>query len=118
MDKKDMPQSDIIMIGPVRFNAQQLEVSRDSKTTRLTPVESRILRFLADHAYTVCSVSQIVSDVFGSSNDGDTALIKAYIRHLRQKIEPDPTNPTYILTIPGVGYKLVALSSTSQDTGA
>jgi DNA-binding response OmpR family regulator len=106
VDKKDMPQSDIIMIGPVRFNAQQLEVSRDGKTTRLTPVESRVLRSLVDHANTVCSVSQIVSDVFGLSNDGDTALIKAHIRHLRQKVEPDPNNPAYILTVPGEGYTL------------
>ncbi len=49
MDKKDMPQSDIIMIGPMRFNAQQLEVSRDGKATRLTPGESWLLRFLVDH---------------------------------------------------------------------
>lgn len=107
MDKKDMPQNDIIMIGPVRFNVQQLEVSRDGKTTRLTPAESWILRFLVDHANTVCSVSQIVSDVFGSSNDGYTTFIKAYIRHLRQKVEPDPNNPAYILTVPGEGYTLV-----------
>lgn len=105
MDKKDMPQSDIIMIGPMRFNAQQLEVGRDGKTTRLTSVESWLLRFLVDHANTAYTLSQLSLEIYGTDN-ADT-MIKAAIRHLRQKIELDPTNPAYILTIPGEGYTLV-----------
>ena len=43
-----------------------------------------------------------------SDNDDDAGLIKATIRHLRQKIEPDPNYPIYILTVPSVGYTLVS----------
>lgn len=98
---------DIIMIGPIRLNPLQNEVEHHGKTVRLSPVESRLLQFLAMHANTVCTFSQIGWAAWGSSNDGDTVFIRSYIRHLRQKIEPDPTNPTYLLTVPGEGYKLV-----------
>lgn len=100
--------SSIITVGPIRFDALSREVRVDGKTSFLTPLESAFLRLLAAHANTVCSVSQISSHICGSGNDdGSTGLIKAVIRHIRQKIEPDPSNPTYILTVPGVGYKLV-----------
>jgi DNA-binding response OmpR family regulator len=85
-------------------------------------MESMVLHFLAVNANTVCTDSQIGSYVWRVNNGGDTVLIKVYIRHLRQKIEPDPNNPTYILTIPGVGYTLVshdldeAVQKTSTDT--
>jgi DNA-binding response OmpR family regulator len=87
------------------------EVSIDGKMARLTPTESKLLHLLAVNANNVCTASQIVSYIWGFGNDGDTALIKAHIRHLRQKIEPDPSKPNYILTVPGVGYTLIRHSS-------
>lgn len=96
---------DIIMIGPMRFNARQLQVECNGKTVRLTPNEARTLYFLATHANTVCTSSQLSSAVYGDDNS-DT-MIKLSIRHLRQKVEPDPNSPTYILTVPGVGYQLI-----------
>ena len=99
---------DIIMIGPIRFNPLRNEVELPDKTVRLTPNEARILSVLATHANTVCTFSQIISAVWGyTSNNEDTGLLKWDIRHLRYKIEPDRMNPTYILTVPGEGYKLV-----------
>ncbi len=99
---------DIIMIGPIRFDTRQHGVECNGKTARLTPNEARVLRTLAVHANTVCTLSQINSEVYGRDNYDDSgALIRSAIRHLRQKIEPDPGHPTYILTVPGVGYQLV-----------
>jgi DNA-binding response OmpR family regulator len=69
---------------------------------------------LAVNANNVCTANQIVSHIWGFGNDGDTRLIKAHIRHLRQKIEPDPSKPAYILTIPGVGYTLKRHSSADE----
>ena len=83
------------------------EVTSHGKTARLTPTESKLLHLLAINANNVCTADQIVSYVWGFSNDGDTSLIKAHIRHVRQKVEPDPDKPRYILTVPGVGYSLV-----------
>lgn len=76
------------------------------------------LHFLAVNANNVSTVSQLVSHVWGFSNTGDTGLVKSHIRHLRQKIEPDPNNPIYILTVPGVGYTLVRhdLDESVQNT--
>ena len=103
--------SSIITVGPIRVDSLHNEVSIHDKTARLTPTESKLLHLLAINANNVCTSSQIVSHIWGFGNDGDTCLIKAHIRHLRQKIEPDPSKPNYILTVPGVGYTLIRHSS-------
>jgi DNA-binding response OmpR family regulator len=101
--------SGVITIGPIRFDTLRQEVSRDDKTVRLTPVESKVLHFLAMNVNNVCTASQIIVHVWGRGFDDDQVanLLKVYIRYIRHKIEPDPMNPTYILTIPQSGYKLV-----------
>jgi DNA-binding response OmpR family regulator len=83
----------------------------NGKTSRLTPTESKLLHLLAVNANNVCTSNQIVSHIWGFGNEGDVGLIKAHIRHLRQKIEPDPGTPLFILTVPGVGYTLVRRST-------
>jgi DNA-binding response OmpR family regulator len=103
--------SSIITVGPIRVDALHNEVSLGGRTTRLTPTEGKLLHLLAVNANNVCTASQIVSHIWGFGNDGDTCLIKAHIRHLRQKIEPDPSKPSYILTVPGVGYTLTHRTS-------
>lgn len=105
----DMPQyPSIISVGHIRIDPLHGEVSVAGKVTpRLTPVEIKVLYFLAVNANKVCSTSQITSHVWGFHNNGDVHLAKAYIRHIRFKIEPNPNEPIYILTIPDVGYKLV-----------
>ena len=97
----------IITVGPICVDSLHNEVTINDKTARLTPTESKLLHLLAINANNVCTAGQIVSYVWGFGNDGDTCLIKAHIRHLRQKIEPDPNKPNYILTVPGVGYSLI-----------
>ncbi len=103
--------SSIITVGPLRVDSLHNEVTINGKMARLTPTESKLLHLLAINANNVCTANQIVSHIWGFGNDGDTSLIKAHIRHLRQKIEPDPSKPTYILTVPGVGYTLIRHSS-------
>ncbi len=98
--------SSIITVGPLRVDSLHNEVTINGKTSRLTPIESKLLHLLALNANDVCTSGQIVSYVWGYTGDGDACLIKAHIRHLRKKIEPDPAVPRYILTIPGVGYTL------------
>jgi DNA-binding response OmpR family regulator len=99
--------SSIVTIGPIRVDSLHNEVSVHGKTVRLTPTESKMLHLLSINVNNVCTANQIVSYIWGFGNDGDVSLIKAHIRHLRQKIELDPSNPVYILTVPGVGYTLV-----------
>jgi DNA-binding response OmpR family regulator len=106
--------SSIISVGPLRVDALHNEVSANGKIARLTPTESKLLHLLAVNANNVCTAEQIVSHIWGFGNEGDSGLIKAHIRHLRQKIEPDPGQPCYIRTVPGVGYTLVRHSSEDE----
>ena len=102
--------SSIVTVGPICVNSLHNEVAIFDKTIRLTPTESKLLHLLAVNANDVCTANQIVTHVWGYDGDGDSSLIKAHIRHLRQKIEPDPGNPFFILTVPGVGYTLTRRS--------
>ncbi len=99
--------SSIIIVGPIRVDSLHNEVSMYGKTMHLTPTESKLLYLLAINANDVCTAGQIVTYLWGYNGDGEASLIKAHIRHLRQKIEPDPANPRYICTVPGVGYSLI-----------
>ncbi len=106
--------SSIVTVGPIFVDSLHNEVSVHGKTSRLTPTEGKLLHLLAINANDVCTANQIVTHVWGYDGDGDAGLIKAHIRHLRQKIEPDPGNPHYILTVPGVGYTMIRRSADEQ----
>ena len=97
----------MITVGPLCVDLLHNQVSVQGIIFHLTPTESKLLHLLAINANDVCTAEQIVTHVWGYNGDGESCLIKAHIRHLRQKIEPDSGNPRYILTVPGVGYTLV-----------
>ncbi len=97
----------IVTVGPISVDTLRNEASIHGKTAHLTPTESKLLYLLAVNANNVCTAGRIVSHIWGFGNDGDTCLIKTHIYQLRQKIEPEPGTPRYILTVPGVGYTLV-----------
>jgi DNA-binding response OmpR family regulator len=99
--------SSILTVGPIRVDSLRNEVSVHGKVSRLTPTESKLLHLLAVNANDVCTLEQIVSHVWGYGDGSDTTLIKAHIRHLREKIERDPSQPCYIVTVVGSGYMLV-----------
>lgn len=107
--------SSVVTVGPICVDTLHNEATVNGKTVRLTPTESKLLHLLAVNANDVCTASQIVTHVWGYDGDGDAGLIKAHIRHLRQKVEPDPSDPLYILTVPGVGYTLIRRSSEEQS---
>jgi DNA-binding response OmpR family regulator len=98
--------STIISVGPLRVDTVRHEVTVNSKNIRLTPTESRLLHLLAANANDICTLEQIVTHVWGFGEAGDTYLVKAHIRHLREKIEAVPGKPMFIVTTPGVGYML------------
>jgi DNA-binding response OmpR family regulator len=98
----------MLTIGPISMDTLRNEVSIDGKLEHLTPIESKLLHFLALNANNICTVHQIISHIWGLGCHDDANLIKAHIRHLRMKIEPEPGSPRYILTIPGMGYTLMS----------
>jgi DNA-binding response OmpR family regulator len=99
--------SSVVTVGPISIDSLHNEVHINGKVTRLTPTESKMLHLLAINANDVCTANQIVAHVWGYAGEGDAGLIKAHIRHLRQKIEPYPSKPRYIQNVAGVGYTLI-----------
>jgi DNA-binding response OmpR family regulator len=96
-----------ITVGPISVDSLHNEARIHGKVARLTRTESKLLYLLAQNADDVCTAEQIVNYIWGYDGTGDACLIKAHIRHLRQKIEPDPAHPRYIQTVSGVGYTFV-----------
>ena len=83
------------------------QVLRDEQPLNLTPIEFRLLTYLARHRGQVLSRAQIVEAVWGHSPDADSEqTVNVHIRRLREKIEQDPSRPALILTVPGLGYRL------------
>jgi DNA-binding response OmpR family regulator len=83
---------------------QEVHLSGQSPI-RLTPLEYRLLEALMLHTGHVLSTDNLINTVWGSTG-GDRTMLKQLVYRLRAKIEPDPAQPTYIETIPGMGYAL------------
>lgn len=74
------------------------------QTRRLTHLEFRLLYTLMSHRGQVLPSEVIVERVWGYSGRGDRELVRGLVSRLRAKVEPDPRNPRYVLTVPGIGY--------------
>jgi len=80
------------------------KVTLNGQKLKLTPREFRLLALLVENADRVLSHQQMLEKVWGWEYIDDVDYVRIYISHLRQKIEPEPSRPRYILTEPGVGY--------------
>jgi two-component system response regulator RegX3 len=98
---------DVFEVGAVRvdFPGQLLEVN--GTPVEVSNREFRLLRYLVENRGRVLSRDQILNKVWGYDYDGTARTIDNFINKLRSKIEPDPTQPTFIVTVRGVGYKFV-----------
>jgi DNA-binding response OmpR family regulator len=82
-------------------------VSREGRHIALTPTEFRLLVFLAQHPGQVFSRGQLIENVWGSDAEFyDDKTVSVHVRRLREKIEPEPSDPHIVLTVPGIGYRL------------
>jgi DNA-binding response OmpR family regulator len=80
-------------------------VAVDGKEQELTVTEFNLLWFMARHPRQVFSRDQLLQSVWGFSDYVDPSTVTVHIRRLREKIEEDPSNPRWLLTVWGVGYK-------------
>jgi two-component system KDP operon response regulator KdpE len=85
-------------------NVEERRVTVSGKKLKLTPREFRLLALLVENANHVLSHQQVLENVWGWEYIDDVDYVRIYISHLRQKIEPNTSQPQYILTEPGVGY--------------
>ncbi len=99
--------SRLLQVGEIQFDSSKREVViAEQGPISLTSLESRLLECLMVNAGQVLTTEAIIDQVWGPSG-GDRDMLRQLVRRLRGKIEPDPANPVYIRTVPGLGYGLV-----------
>jgi DNA-binding response OmpR family regulator len=97
-----------LLVGDLVLDQNTGQAMRDGTPVNLTPTEFRLLVYLARHRGQALSRGQIIEAVWGHSPDPDSEqAVNVHIRRLREKIEPDPARPSLLLTVPGIGYRLV-----------
>ena len=99
-------KEEIIKIGEIEIHPEKYMVLFKGEQLVLTPKEFELLLYLANHRGKVLSRDQLLNGVWDFHYDGDTRIVDVHISHLREKIEADTKNPTYIRTIRGFGYKM------------
>lgn len=101
-------EADRLMVGDLLIDQTSGRVHRGEHEILLTPIEFRLLVYLARHSGQALTRAQIFESVWGASSEMDSErTINVHIRRLREKVELDPSRPEWILTVPGIGYRLV-----------
>jgi len=96
----------VLAIGPIRVDQARHEVTVDEALVHLTPIEFRLLSFLARHAGKVLTHRQLLHEVWGPRSTQHTQYLRVHMAALRKKLETDPARPRWLTTEPGVGYRL------------
>ncbi|MBP2631980.1 MAG: two component transcriptional regulator, winged helix family [Firmicutes bacterium] len=102
---KEVVQQGVIKAGGLTIDLERHQVMNGTQLVDLTPTEFKLLEVLADNAGKVFSRLQIVEQTQGYTFEGYERTIDAHIKNLRRKLEVNPKEPQYILTVYGIGYK-------------
>jgi two-component system response regulator RegX3 len=94
--------------GPVRMDVERHVVTVGGEDARLPLKEFELLEMFLRNSGRVLTRGQLIDRVWGSDYVGDTKTLDVHVKRLRAKLEPDPANPKYLLTVRGLGYKLEA----------
>lgn len=105
--KQSPAQNDSVKIGELRIDTDGCRVLKNNKEIELTAREFEILKYLAENIGRVISRERLYETVWGEDSFGCDNTIMVHIRHLREKLEENPAVPNYIITVKGLGYKLV-----------
>jgi two-component system KDP operon response regulator KdpE len=98
----------LIVIGEIELDLEKRAVHVRGELVHLTPREFDLLRVLAVNEGKLMTHNAILREVWGPAYQRESSYLHVYVSQLRRKIEPDPARPRYILTEPGVGYRMVA----------
>jgi DNA-binding response OmpR family regulator len=97
-----------LVVGDLTINLARRRVIRDGDEIRLTPTEYKLLYELASNPGRVMLHTDLLARVWGAEYRDEVDYLWTYVRYLRNKLEPDPAHPRYIVSEPGVGYMLAA----------
>jgi two-component system alkaline phosphatase synthesis response regulator PhoP len=103
--EKSTSDEEIFRVGKVWFDVLKMRLTIDDTAIELTPTEFELLLTLARQPGRIFTRSQLLDAIHGVAFESYERAIDAHIKNIRRKIEPDPRQPKYVLTVYGVGYK-------------
>jgi len=98
----------VFKVGELQVDQLRRHVAVRGVEVRLTPIEYKLLTTLVRHAGKVVTHPQLLREVWGPGHQAQAHYVRIYMAHLRHKLEAEPARPRYLLTEPGVGYRLAA----------
>jgi two-component system alkaline phosphatase synthesis response regulator PhoP len=101
-------QAAVSEFGSIHVDLMGTEATRDGKTVNLSAREFQLLRYFIEHRGATLSRDELLKQVWGYSADMYTRTVDVHVASLRQKLEDDPKQPQFILTVQGLGYKFKA----------
>jgi two-component system KDP operon response regulator KdpE len=100
------PNEPVLQVDQLKMDLSRRLVTLNNQEISLTPTEYEILRLLLQNAGKVITHRQLLRQVWGTAYESEMHMLRVNISNLRRKIEPDPARPHYLLTEPGVGYRI------------
>lgn len=101
--------------GWIRMDLVRHEVYVDGKKSLFTPKEYDLLRYLLVHRGKMLTHRELLKEVWGAAHTEDMQYLRVYVRQLREKIEPNLSSPSYVITEPGIGYRMEVISESAPD---
>jgi two-component system KDP operon response regulator KdpE len=98
--------AELFILGKLRVDFDRRQVWRAAEEVHLTPIEYKLLSVLIKHQGKVVTHRQLLKEVWGPSFVEQHPYLRIFVLNLRRKLEDDPTRPHYLITEPGVGYRL------------
>jgi two-component system KDP operon response regulator KdpE len=95
-----------VEIGELVIDLADRRVTRGGTEVHLTPIEFELVRALAQHQGRLVTHRQLLQEVWGPGYGEETHYLRVHVAHIRAKLESDPSRPRYVITEPGVGYRL------------
>lgn len=101
-----------IMNGRIKMDLVRHEVFIEGEKANLTPKEYELLRYFIVNRGKMITHKQLLKDVWGPAHADDMQYLRVYVSQLREKIEPNPKSPSYVVTEPGIGYRMEVIEQT------
>lgn len=109
-------QPPVLQLGEITVDLARRQTHSREAEVHLTPLEYRVLDALARQAGLIVTPNQLIKEVWGPDRSDDTRSLRACLKNLRQKLEPNPSRPRYIVTEVGLGYRL-RVTEAEQKSG-
>jgi two-component system alkaline phosphatase synthesis response regulator PhoP len=100
-------QIEAYQFGPIKIDFRRAEIEREGEKIELSAKEFQLLRYFIEHRGATLSRDELLNEVWGYDAMPATRTVDVHVAWLRQKLEPNPRHPQYILTVHGMGYKFI-----------